>query len=94
MDDRLEFVVPDGVAPNPLAEKGRPEDVEPYLEGQLRRQLGDLANVDRVRMTGDSLEVKGSLAREEDKDRVDAIVRSMAILRGFHVHASFPVDTP
>ena len=47
IEDRLEFVVPDGSTPNPLIEKGRPDDVEPYLQAQIRRQVGDLAHVDR-----------------------------------------------
>ncbi len=92
VDDRLEFVVPDGSSPNPLADKGRPEDVEPYLEAQIRRQVGDLAHLDRVRAQGDSLELKGTLDREEDRPRFDAIIRSMPILRGFRINAEMGVE--
>ena len=94
VEDRLEFAVPDGTAPNPLVEKGRPEDVEPYLEAQIRRQVGDLAHVDRVRVQGDALEVRGTLGREEDRARVDAILRSMPILRGFRITRRGPAPRP
>ncbi len=92
--DQLEFVVPDGSGPNPLADKGRPEDVEPYLAAQIRRQVGDLAHLDRVRVHGDSLELRGSLARAEDRPRFDAILRSMPILRGFRLTAEFTEAVP
>ena len=94
VDDRLEFTVPDGSAPNPLIDKARPDDAEPYLEAQIRRQIGDIAHIDRVRIQADSLDIRGTLARVEDRDRFDAILRSMPILRGFQVHSDLPVATP
>lgn len=94
IDDRLEFTVPDGSNGNPLIDKGRPDDVEPYLEAQIRRQVGDIAHVDRVRIQADALDLRGTLARPEDRDRFDAILRSMPILRGFQVHSDLPVATP
>ena len=94
VDDRLVFSVPDENHPNPLAEKGRPEDVEPYLAAQIRRQVGDIAHVDTVRARGDSLDIKGTLGREEDRARFDAILRSMPLLRGFKVESAFGVDPP
>ena len=91
VDDRLEFPVPDGSpGSNPLLDRGRPDDVEPYLEAQLRRQVGNLAHIDRVRLQADTLDVRGILSREEDRDRFDAILRSMPILRGFQVNADLP----
>ena len=91
VDDRLEFPVPDGSpGGNPLLERGRPDDVEPYLEAQLRRQVGNLAHIDRVRVQAESLDVRGTLSREEDRDRFDAILRSMPILRGYQVNADLP----
>jgi hypothetical protein len=93
IEDRLEFVVPDGAGPNPLIDKGRPEDVEPYLEAQIRRQMGDLAHIDRVRVQGNALDLRGTLGREEDRDRFDAILRSMPILRGFRMTAQVPAET-
>jgi BON domain len=93
IEDHLEFVLPDGNGPNPLADKGRPEDVEPYLEAQIRRQLGDLAHVDRVRIQGDSLDLKGTIEREDDRSRFDAIIRSMPILRGFRINADMPAES-
>ncbi|MHC5542143.1 hypothetical protein ACYOEI_28310, partial [Singulisphaera rosea] len=83
VDDRLEFVVPDGERKNPLIQKGRPEDVEPYLVAQIRRQVGDLAHIDRVELRGETLELHGTVLRQEDRPRLDAILRSMPILRGF-----------
>ena len=93
IEDRLEFVLPDGSGPNPLADKGRPEDVEPYLEAQIRRQIGDLAHLDRVRVQGDSLDLRGTLEREDDRPRFDAIIRSMPILRGFRITADVPAES-
>src|SRR5437764_2032310 len=83
--DQMEFVVPDGERQNPLIKLRRPEDVESYLTAQIRRQVGDLAHVDRVRLLGDTLEIWGSLAHEEDRPRLDAILRSIAVLRGFRL---------
>jgi osmotically-inducible protein OsmY len=92
INDRLEFRVPDGEGTNPLIEKGRPEDVEPYLLAQVRRQLGDQAHVDRVRLTGDTLEIRGSVTEAADVPRVKAVLRSMAVLRGFQVEPTFIID--
>jgi hypothetical protein len=90
--DRMEFVVPDGERQNPLIRQGRPEDVEPYLTAQIRRNVGDLAHIDRVRMMGDTLEVRGSLVHAEDRPRLDAVLRSMAVLRGFRLEPHFEVE--
>ena len=93
VEDHLEFVVPDGSGSNPLADKGRPEDVEPYLEAQIRRQVGDLAHLDRVRVQGNALDLRGTLGRDEDRTRFDAILNSMSILRGFRINAEMPAET-
>jgi hypothetical protein len=90
--DRLEFQLPDENHPNPLRKKGRPEDVEPYLTSQIRRHLGDLAHVDRVRIRGDSIEIRGSLLNAEDQNRVQAILRSIPLLRDFRLEPVFNVD--
>jgi osmotically-inducible protein OsmY len=90
--DRLEFQLPDENHPNPLRRKGRPEDVEPYLASQIRRHLGDFAHVDRVRMRGDSIEIRGSLLNAEDQNRVQAILRSIPLLRDFRLEPAFNVD--
>lgn len=87
--DRLEFTVPDGETKNPLLTKGRPEDVEPYILAQLRRQLGDLVHVDQVRLRADTLDIRGTLARSEDRPRLEAILRSMSVLRGFRLVPEF-----
>jgi hypothetical protein len=85
VDDRLEFSVPDDAHKNPLLKKGRPEDVEPYLAAQIRRQVGDRAHIDRVRLNGDRLDVRGSLDDPDARAQVEATLRSMPILRGFQV---------
>jgi hypothetical protein len=90
--DSLEFEVPDGARQNPLIKQGRPEDVEPYLTAQIRRHVGDLAHIDRVRLLGDTLEYWGTLAHAEDRARLDAILRSMAVLRGFRLEPHVEVD--
>jgi osmotically-inducible protein OsmY len=89
VDDRLEFVVPDGEKKNPLLQKGRPDDVEPYFAAQLRKHLGDIAHVDQVRVRGDVVEIRGTLARDEDRPRLDAILQSMPVLRGFRLEPTF-----
>lgn len=91
VDDSLEFVVPDGERQNPLLQKGRPDDVEPYLLAQIRRQVGDLAHVDQVRLLGDTLQVRG-VAQREARPRIDAVLRSMPVLRGFRVEPAFTLE--
>ena len=87
--ETLRFVVPDGTGPNPLLTKAKPSDVEPYLEAQLRRQVGDTAHVDRVRLEGDQLVIQGTLEHAGDRGRIEAILRSMPILRGFKILPEF-----
>lgn len=89
IDDKLEFPVPEPGERNPLLEKGRPEDVEPYLQAQIRRHFGDEIHVDRVRLLGDQLEVRGTVPSVDDRARAEATLRSMPILRGFHVKSVF-----
>ncbi len=90
--DRLEFPIPDTDRPNPLRDRGRPEDVEAYLLSQVRRQVGDLAHVDQVRLRGDALEIRGTVSRADDVPRVEAALRSIPLLRGFKLESSFPTD--
>ena len=85
--DRLEFAVPDGIKPNPLITSARPDDLEPYLEAQIRRQVSDRAHIDRVRVAGDRMELRGTITKAEDKPAVEAILRSMPLLRGFTIDA-------
>ena len=92
IQDKLEFAVPDDDHKNPLLAKGRPVDVESYAAAQIRRQLGDQAHLDRVRLNGGALEVEGTLARPEDAERIAAILRSMPILRGFKLEPRFHAD--
>ena len=87
--DTLQFEVPDGRSPNPLLAKGKPEDVEPYLQAQIARQVGDAARIDRVKVSGDTLQVFGTVVKSDVKPRVQAVLRSMPILRGFNVLPEF-----
>jgi hypothetical protein len=90
--DRLEFAVPDDDHPNPLVQKGRPEDLEPYLASQIRRHVGDLAHIDRIHTRGDVLEVRGSVMNGHDRDRLLAILRSIPVLRGFRLEPEFAAE--
>lgn len=90
--DQLQFDVPPVDGRNPLLDKGRPEDVEPYLEAQIKRQAGDSAHIDRVRLNGDRLEVKGTVPRADDKPRIEALLRSIPVLRGFTIVPNFQAE--
>lgn len=90
--DRLRFSLPDGQSRNPLLARGRPGDVEAYLTAQLRRQLGDSAHVDRVELRGDSLSIEGTIESAADRDRVEATIRSIPLLRGFKVESNLQAD--
>jgi hypothetical protein len=83
--DRIEFPAPESAAANPLLDGAAPEDLEPYLQYHLGRQLGDGAKVDRVRVQGRSVEITVALRKPGDRARVEAILRSSPLLRGFQV---------
>jgi osmotically-inducible protein OsmY len=87
--DRLEFAVPDEDHPNPLIQRGRPEDIEPYLASQIRRHVGDLAHIDRVQARGDVLELRGTTQNAADQERLQAILRSIPVLHGFKLETKF-----
>jgi BON domain len=90
--DRLEFTVPDENHANPLLQKGRPEDIEPYLASQIRRHVGDLAHVDRIQVRGDSIDLRGTLQNAGDHERLLAILRSIPVLHGFRLEPEFKAD--
>lgn len=90
--DRLEFAIPDEDHPNPLVNRGRPQDIEPYLTAQMTRHLGDLAHVDSVRARGDHLEIRGTVLDAADKDRILAILRSIPVLHGFQLDTTLTTD--
>lgn len=90
--DQLQFQVPDENHPNPLRQKGRPEDIEAYLSAQVRRHLGDLAHIERVRVRGDILEVRGTLQNSDDRERALAILRSIPLLRDFRLEPTLTAD--
>jgi hypothetical protein len=90
--DRLRFPVPSPDGENPLITRGRPEDVEPYLEAQLARHLGDQAHIDRVRVQADLLQIVGTVPEQDDRARVLAVLRSLPILRGYRIDPSFQAE--
>jgi osmotically-inducible protein OsmY len=87
--DRLEFMVPDEDHPNPLLQRGRPEDVEPYLASQIRRHVGDLAHIDRILAHGNVLDLHGTIEKAGDQERLLAILRSIPVLYGFKLETRF-----
>jgi osmotically-inducible protein OsmY len=90
--DRLEFQVPDEDHPNPLKDRARPEDLEPYLTYQIRRHAGEIAHIDRVRVHGDVVEIHGVIPPDEDQSRVVATLRSIPLLRDFRIEPTFVSD--
>ncbi|AMV39839.1 BON domain-containing protein [Planctomyces sp. SH-PL62] len=90
--DKLEFPLPDENHPNPLKAKARPSDLEPYFLNQIRRHAGDTAHVDRVEVRGDVVQVSGSLSPGEDQARMDALLRSIPLLRDFRIESNFLAD--
>ncbi len=91
VSDSLVFDVPRLGEPNPLIQKGSPDDVEPYLKAQIQRQVGDTVHIDRVSAQGTDLEVQGTLSSANDQARVEAVLRSMPILRGYHIQPVFRI---
>lgn len=83
--DRLEYQAPDENDSNPLVEKGRPDDVEPYLTYHIRRKVGGLAHVDPVLVNADVVQIRGTVLNVEDKDHVETVIKSIPVLRGFRV---------
>ena len=83
--DHLEFEPTDETHPNPLVEKGRPEDLEPCLTFNIRRHVGALAHIDAVLVEADLVQIRGTLLNVEDKVRAETILRSIPILRDFHL---------
>lgn len=84
--DRLEFPLPTSARDNPLLDRVDRADLEPYLQFQLARQVGDQAQIDGVEARGRTLEVTGTLRNAADRPRIEAILRSAPLLRGFQVH--------
>ncbi|QDV34281.1 BON domain-containing protein [Tautonia plasticadhaerens] len=83
--DRLRFSVPVEPGENPLRSAADLRDVEEYLGDQVRRQLDGLAEVDRVRLLGDRLEIRGRLLDPAGLRRAEATLRSTPVLRGFTI---------
>ena len=90
--DRLEFTVPDEDHPNPLVGRGRPEDLEPFLQSQIRRHVGDLAHIDRIQAQGDIIDIRGTLGEGQDRERLLAILRSIPVLRGFRLETQLSAE--
>ena len=89
--DRLSFQPPDESHANPLVAVRQSDDLEPYLTYHIRHDVGALAHVDRVLVNEDVVQISGTLLNVKDKDRVETILRSIPILRGFRLR---PTLTP
>ncbi len=89
--DRLEFEPPDESHRNPLIEKGRPENLEPYLTFHIRRHVGALAHIDSVLVEADLVQIRGTVLNVEDKNHVETILHSILILRGFRLSTMLTV---
>lgn len=87
--DALDFPPPQPDRPNPLAERGRPEDVGPYLEAQLRKHLEGQVRSVRVTLDGDVATVTISAPENQDRRRIAAILRTIPVLRGFTVEVRY-----
>jgi hypothetical protein len=75
-----------------LLQKGRPEDIEPYMASQIRCHVGDLAHIDRVTVRGDLLEFRGTIENAADQERLLAILRSIPVLHGFRLETKFVTE--
>ena len=85
VEDRLVVALPNDRVANPLLLEPNREDVAQYLLAQIRRHVGDRATIDRVDLNGARLSVFGRARDEAARDRVEAALRSMAVLRGFEL---------
>lgn len=88
--DRIEFPLPAAAASNPLLGASA-DDLQPYLQYHLGRQLGSSGTVDSVEVQGHNVTLGVTLNRPEDRERVEAILRSAPLLRGFTTRAEFQV---
>lgn len=89
--DQLRYPVPDDEHANPLLKQGKSEDIEAYLLDRIRLQVGELAHIDRVRMTGNRLSIVG-VADPADRERALAALRTIPILRGFELEPALRGD--
>ena len=94
--DRLEFPVPSERENNPLVTHPAPREVLAYLDAQIRRQLGDSAYLDHLEREGRQLRLAVVAAQGAQRQRAEAVLRSMPLLRGFEVETTFlaPSDSP
>ena len=81
--DVMRFTPPQAGRVNPLIERGEADEVADYLEAQIARQCGSGLSDARVEVAGSTLRVAGQVGTEAERQRVEAILRSMPILRGF-----------
>lgn len=81
--DVMRFTPPQAGRVNPLIERGEASEVAHYLEAQIARQCGRGLSDARVEVNGSTLRVAGQVGTEAERQRVEAILRSMPILRGF-----------
>jgi BON domain len=87
--DRLKFQLPDESHANPLVGAHQLDDLEPYLTYHIRRHVGALAHIDRVLVNANTVQICGTLLDANDNNRVEAIIRSVPILRDFSLRPMF-----
>ena len=75
-----------------MLQKGRPEDLEPFLASQIRRHVGDLAHIDRIQAQGDMIDIHGTLSEGQDRERLLAILRSIPVLHGFRLETELTAE--
>jgi hypothetical protein len=91
VDDELQFTPPQAGRANPLIERGRPDEVAGYLAAQVARQLGG-AVVPRVEVDGTRVRIAGQVLSATERSRVEAVLRSMPLLRGFDTEVDLVVQ--
>jgi hypothetical protein len=95
IDDRLRFPVPNSRGgSNPLRDRGRPEDVAEYLKAQLERRIQGQAIVHALRVDNDTLLVDLVGSQTETRKRVDAILRSFPLARGYRIESRWTDERP
>jgi len=92
VEDRLKFSVPLDPNRNPLRTQGDRDAVEDYLKAQARRQLEGQAKLDRLELFGDRVEARLRIKEPRDRRRIEAILRSTPVLRGFTIATTIRVD--
>lgn len=85
VDDRLIVPLPNERTPNPLVDYANRGDVAAYLRAQIVKHVAGAAFIDDVALDGQRLVIRGQAPDEASRSRALAVLRTMAVLRGFDV---------